>query len=417
MKFKIVTLGCKVNAYESTVIKEKMLKEGFIESDNNADIVIVNTCSVTNVADSKCLKMVRRLKREDPNAIFVVCGCSVQNDKTKFENLDIDVLLGNTNKSKIVDLIKEEINNKHLIDKVKNDMQHEEFETMEIDKFSNVRAFVKIQDGCNNYCSYCIIPYLRGNLRCKDYDEVINESKNLVKNGHKEIVLTGIHTGSYKSKGKDIVDVIWGLSEINGLERIRLSSIEITEINNDKFYDLLKRCDKLCNHLHIPLQAGSNEILKRMNRKYDLDYYFDVINKIRSIRPDISISTDVIVGHPYETEELFNTTIDTCEKIRFSKIHVFPYSKREGTVASKMPEHVKEEDKKIRSNKLIQVSTELEKEYYDKFIGNKLGVLIEEEKNGKYIGHTSNMLKLCLDGKYNINEIYDVVIKGEFYDA
>jgi len=417
MKFKIVTLGCKVNAYESTVIKEKMLKEGFIESNSNVDVVIVNTCSVTNVADSKCLKMVRRLKREEPNAIFVVCGCSVQNDKTKYENLDLDVILGNTNKSKIVDLVKEEIKNKHIIDDVKKDMQHEEFETMEIDKFSNVRAFVKIQDGCNNYCSYCIIPYLRGNLRCKDYDEVINESKNLVKNGHKEIVLTGIHTGSYKSNGKDIVDVIWGLSEIDGLERIRLSSIEITEINNDKFYDLLKRCDKLCNHLHIPLQAGSNEILKRMNRKYNLDYYFNVIEKIRSIRPDISISTDVIVGHPYETEELFITTIETCKKVKFSKIHVFPYSKREGTMASKMPEQVKEEDKKIRSNKLIQVSTELEKEYFDMFIGKKLGVLIEEEKNGKYIGHTSNMLKLSMDGQYNINEVYDVVIKGEFYDA
>lgn len=415
MKFKIVTLGCKVNAYESIVMEEKLIEQGFILDSHNPDIVILNTCSVTNVADNKSYKSLRRLKREHKNACFVVCGCSVQNNSEKYEQLDADIVIGNKQKSDIVDLIKRYIKTKQ---KYKNitDMQNSTFENMQIDKFNHVRAYIKIQDGCNNYCSYCIIPYLRGNLRCKDFETIINEAKTLVKNNHHEIVLTGIHTGTYNYNGKDLCDLIEKLSEIEGLKRIRLSSIEITEINNEKFYNLLKNNRVLCDHLHIPLQAGSNDILKRMNRKYDLDYYKNVINKIREIRPSIYIATDCIVGHPYETEQNFLDTLKFCEEIGFSKIHVFPYSKREGTASSAMPLQTDEHQKKKRTLALIELSKRLSKKYIDKFIGQDLEILIEEEKDGYKIGHTSNMIKIKTKSNVAINGFTTVKLTEDNYE-
>ena len=415
MKFKIVTLGCKVNAYESEVMREKMLSAGYIENDESPEVVILNTCSVTNIADTKSLKLFRRLKRENPTAIIVVCGCSVQNDAERFKKIDADIVLGNKEKSNIVELIRNYKDNQIKYNSI-CDMQHSIFEDMTINRFNHVRAYIKIQDGCNNYCSYCIIPYLRGNLRCKDYNKTIEEANVLVQNGHKEIVLTGIHTGSYESNGHDLCDLIDALSKIAGLKRIRLSSIEITEINNDKFYHLLKNNSKLCDHLHIPLQAGSNEILKRMNRKYDLDYFADVIGKIRSIRPNISISTDCLVGHPYETDELFNDTLDFCKKIAFSKIHVFPYSVRKGTAAANMPMQVDEKTKKERAKKLIELSNTLEKEYRELFINSNLDVLIEEKKSDYAIGHTSNMLRVKYHSIFGINDIESVKIQKDYYE-
>lgn len=415
MKFKIITLGCKVNAYESEVIKEKLLSNNFEENNNTPDVVILNTCSVTNTADSKSLKTLRRIKRENPKAIFVVCGCSVQNNKESFQNIGADIIIGNKEKSKIVDLIKDYIKNNKEYENV-GDMQNTDFEDMQIDSFNHVRAYIKIQDGCNNYCSYCIIPYLRGNLRCKDFDTTLKEAKTLVKNNHKEIVLTGIHTGSYNSNGKDLCDLITSLSEIKNLERIRLSSIEITEINNEKFYKILKNNKVLCDHLHIPLQAGSDNVLKRMNRKYDLNYYESVINKIRAIRPNISISTDCIVGHPYETEQDFLNTLEFCEKIKFSKIHVFPYSKREGTAASKMPEQILETTKKARASKLIELSKKLEKDYARKFIKKSLEILVEEKEGDYVIGHTSNMLKIKQKSNASVNDLVKVTITEDNYE-
>ena len=415
MKFKIVTLGCKVNAYESEVIKEKLINAGYEESASSLDVIILNTCSVTNVADAKSLKLFRRLIRENPNAIKVVCGCSVQNDKDRFINESPDILLGNKEKSNIVKLINDFKESKKQYISV-CDMQNSSFEDMEIERFNHVRAYIKIQDGCNNYCSYCIIPYLRGNLRCKEFDKILSEANTLVKNGHKEIVLTGIHTGSYNYENHDLCDVIESLSKINGLERIRLSSIEITEIDNDKFYNLLKNNSKLCDHLHIPLQAGSDLVLKKMNRKYDLDYFEKVINNIRNIRPNIAISTDCIVGHPYETEECFLNTLKFCEKIKFSKIHVFPYSIRNNTAASRMPNQVSEKDKKDRAHRLILLSNKLESYYQNIFINETKKVLIEEDKDGYKIGHTSNMLKLKFKSNARINDIIDVKIKKEYYE-
>lgn len=410
MKFNIVTFGCKVNQYESNMMKEKMLSSNFFyeENMNDANIIIVNTCSVTNVADKKCLKMIRKIKREYPNALLVVAGCSSQNNQNVYEALDIDILLGNKDKSKIAELIKEYLDTEKKYVKFYNERDLD-FEDMLINDYNHVRAFVKIEDGCDNFCSYCIIPFVRGSVRSKDFDTVIKEAKLLTEHGHKEIVLTGIHTGHYMSNNHDLTDLINELSKIDDLLRIRISSIEITELN-DKFLEMLKINKKVCNHLHIPLQAGSDEILKRMNRKYDLAYYEDKINKIRSIRPDISITTDIIVGFPYETDELFNETLEFSKKMNFSKIHVFPYSIRVGTAAASMPNQVDETTKKVRVKKLMALSKKQEKEYYEKFKRKELDILVEECDNNVSIGHTSNYLMVTLNENLLVGKIYKRIL-------
>ena len=410
MKFNIVTFGCKVNQYESNMMKEKMLSSNFFYEENmsDANIIIVNTCSVTNVADKKCLKMIRKIKREYPNALLVVAGCSSQNNQNVYEALDIDILLGNKDKSKIAELIKEYLDTEKKYVKFYNE-RNLDFEDMLINDYNHVRAFVKIEDGCDNFCSYCIIPFVRGSVRSKDFDTVIKEAKLLTEHGHKEIVLTGIHTGHYMSNNHDLTDLINELSKIDDLLRIRISSIEITELN-DKFLEMLKINKKVCNHLHIPLQVGSNEILKRMNRKYDLAYYEEKINKIRSIRPDISITTDIIVGFPYETDELFSETLEFSKKMNFSKIHVFPYSIRVGTAAASMPNQVDEVTKKVRVKKLMALSKKQEKEYYEKFKGKELDILVEECDNNVSIGHTSNYLMVTLNENLLVGKIYKRIL-------
>lgn len=410
MKFNIVTFGCKVNQYESNMMKERMLSSNFfyVENISEANIIVVNTCSVTNVADKKCLKMIRRIKREYPNSILVVAGCSSQNKQEIYENLDIDILIGNKDKSKIDILLKEYIKTHKRYVKFYNDRKLD-FEDMLISDYNHVRAFIKIEDGCDNFCSYCIIPYVRGSVRSKNFETVIKEAKLLTQKGHKEIVLTGIHTGHYMDKDYDLTDLINELSKIEDLLRIRISSIEITELN-DKFLNMLSTNKKVCDHLHIPLQAGSDEILKKMNRKYDLKYYEEKIKKIRMIRPDISITTDIIVGFPYETDELFNETLEFSRKMNFSKIHVFPYSIRLGTSAANMPNQVDESIKKERVKKLMDLSEIMEKEYYNKFVGKELDILVEECDNNVSIGHSSNYLMIRLNEKLEVGQIYKRII-------
>ena len=408
MKFNIITLGCKVNTYESEYMLEQLLSSGYIYNEEKPDIVIINTCSVTNMADNKSLKIVRRIRREHPNCILVVCGCSVQNNIEKYNNLDINILIGNRNKSKIVELINNYIDTKENYRYVTNDRELD-FENMNVEKFTtHTRAFIKIQDGCNNFCSYCIIPYTRGSIRSKSFNLVIEEAKTLVLNGHKEIVLTGIHTGSYNDSGKDLSDLLEDLCKIEGLDRIRISSIEITELD-DKFLKVFKENQKICNHLHIPLQSGSEEILKRMNRKYDKDFYRNKIKSLRDIRQDISITTDAIVGHPYETEEDFNEYLNFCKEIEFSKIHVFPYSLRTGTAASKMPQ-VDNKIKKERAKELLNLSKELERNYMNLFIGKNLEIITEEYVDEYVVGHTSNYLKVHIKGDYLLNKKYLIKI-------
>ena len=410
MKFNIITLGCKVNSYESNFMKEALVKNGFSFCNLNekCDILILNTCTVTDTSDKKSLKEVRRLKRENPNAILVVCGCSVQNDKTKYDDLGINILMGNINKSNIVSIIEKYLDDNTPVEYVAK-TRDLPFENMEVDISDHTRAYIKIEDGCDNFCSYCIIPFVRGKKRSKDFSLVLREVQHLANNGYKEIVLTGIDTGGYESNGKDLTDLIHEMSKINGIERIRQSSIEITQIN-EKFINELKNNNKICDHIHIPLQSGSDSILKLMNRKYNLKYFFDKIDMIRSVRPDISITTDVIVGFPGETEEMFLETMETCKKINFSKIHAFPYSERKGTKASMMDGKVPESVKHERVKKLLELSDSLEKSYYDKFKGKKLDVLIEEVNEFGSKGHTSNYLMVHTNEKLQKGEIYNLIV-------
>lgn len=409
MTFKIYTLGCKVNTYESTVMEELLEKAGYTKSET-PNICIINTCTVTNTADNKSAKLIRRLKREFPNAIIVATGCLVQNKGTDLESLGIDIAIGNKNKSKIVSYI-EEYKNKMIIDV--SSLDNEPFECMKLNNFNLTRAYIKIEDGCNNYCSYCIIPYVRGNVRSKPHDEVISETKNLIKTGHREIVLTGIHTGHYQDGKYDFSDLLTDLVKIQGLERLRISSIEITELN-DKFLDVLKNSEILVDHMHIPLQSGSNRILKLMNRKYDKEYFIEKIEKIRKIRPNISITTDVITGFPGETEELYEETMETIKKIKFSKLHVFPYSNRKGTVADKMPNQISNEIKKERVKKLLELSKKLEIEYMNKFINKEVIFLPEVIKDDHVIGHTGNYLLVKTD-KVPLNETIKIKLTDVNY--
>ena len=417
MKVCVYTLGCKVNTYESEYIMLKLIEAGYDvvnNLDEESDVYIINTCTVTNTADIKSRKIINRIKRNNPNACIVALGCYVEDHPS--DDLGIDIYIGNKDKSKIVELLDLYFTNKEPIRRV--GLDKDSFEDMYITDFKNrCRAFVKVQDGCENFCSYCIIPYVRGKCRSKDLNTVVSEVTALVNKGFKEIVLTGIHTGHY---GVDLdtsfADLLNALVKINGLKRLRISSIEITELT-DEVLDIIKNNKVIVDHLHIPLQAGSDKILKLMNRKYDLEYFENKLKEIRKIRPNISITTDIIVGFPNENEEDFNETIENSKKFGFSKIHVFPYSDRKGTVASTMDGHIDGNIKKERARRLLEVSHELEREYANKFIDKTLEVLFEEVKDGVSIGHTSNYLKVKVKGSIPSNTFKNVKIKSYLLDS
>ena len=416
MKVGIYTLGCKVNSYESEFMASKFIDAGYEIGNFNdiCDIYIINTCTVTNQSDSKSRKIIREAIRRNGEAIIVACGCFVESNKDKLPD-GIDIVIGNKDKSKVVELVEDYMKTNIPVNVLSDDLGLE-FEDMEIKSFGNkTRAFVKIQDGCENYCTYCIIPYVRGKCRSKKLDKVIEEITDLVNNGYKEIVLTGIHTGSY---GVDL-DVSFSkcleeIVKIPNLYHLRISSIEVTELNSEVL-NILKNSKIICNHLHIPLQAGSNHILKLMNRKYDLDYFFNKIDEIRSIRPDIAISTDIIVGFPGETEKDFEDTLENSRKIAFSKIHVFPYSERRGTPAVKFKNQIDGNIKKDRVKRLIDLSKELEIDYMNKFIDSEVEVLIETNEDGFSIGHTSNYLLVKVPGTYKQEDIIKVKIDSVDY--
>ena len=401
MTYKIYTLGCKVNSYESKVVSDILENNGYKQNDI-ADIYIVNTCTVTNTADNKSNKLLRKLKREHPNAIIIALGCMVQNKQNNLDEISADIVIGNQEKTNIIKYIN---NYKQKQIQAVFSMKKVLFENMQLNNFNQTRAFVKIQDGCNNFCSYCVIPYVRGNIRSKNKEKVLEEIQTLIQNGHKEIVLTGIHTGHYGAEFKNysFAKLLQDIIQIKGLERLRISSIEATEIN-DEVINIIKKSDILVDHMHIPLQSGSDKILKLMNRKYDLKYFKNTIAQLRNIRPNISITTDVIVGFPGETENDFNDTIKTVKQINFSKIHVFPYSKRKGTKAETMPNQIDEYIKKQRVKQLIKESKILEINYMNKFLNKELVFIPEEYKEGYLIGHTGNYLKLKIKG--NKNELH-----------
>lgn len=414
MKFCIKTLGCKVNTYESELIHGLFVRKGYVYDEDNADIYVVNTCTVTNMSDRKSRQIIHGIRNNHKDSIIVVCGCYSQNayNTGKLDDIDADIILGNKDKSKIVDYVEDYLKNK-VAKKVFYDIMDVPFENMElVNTFDRTRAFVKIEDGCENYCTYCIIPYVRGKVRSKDHNLVIEEVTNLVNNGYKEIVLTGIHTGHYVDGNYNFASLLRDLINIKGLIRLRISSIEINELT-DEVLDIFKNSSILVPHLHVPLQSGSDRILKEMNRKYDKKYFIDRINYIRSIKPDVSITTDVIVGFPTESEEEHIESMDTIRKIGFTKVHTFPYSDRYGTPASEMSGKIDGNIKKRRVKEIIELSSELERKFYEKFYNRQLDVLFEEEKDGYFIGHTANFIKVKAKGNYKINEIFSVLLSSD----
>lgn len=419
MKYGIYTLGCKVNTYESNVMADVLHNHGYQEgTDQDAlAVAVINTCTVTNTADQKSKKLIRRVIHHHPEAIVVVVGCLSQNKKEEVMAIPgVAVVLGNVDKSHLLTYIA--AYQKTGVQQVSvGPLENVPFETMKLNNFNKTRAFVKIQDGCNNFCSYCIIPYTRGDVRSKKREDVLEEVRSLIAHGHKEIVLTGIHTGNYGAEFKQyqFADLLEELVQISGLERLRISSIEITELN-ERVLAVLEKSPILVDHLHVPLQSGSDSVLKRMNRKYNSAYFMEKIAKIRSIRPNISITTDVIVGFPGESWEEFTQTITTIQRICFTKLHVFPYSRRVGTVADQMPDQIAEVVKKERVHQLMALSKQLEIEYMEKFIGTEVTFLPEIYRDGFLIGHTGNYLNIKVRGpKEQLNQDCLVLLESIKY--
>ena len=414
MKVGICTLGCKVNTYESEFVISLLKNHNFEIGDFNdvCDVYIINTCTVTNNSDSKSRKMIRHARKLNNDACIVAMGCFIEANKDKVLNdlKEIDIAIGNNNKSMIIELIENFFNNRKKIKEI-DGLENPSFE----DNYnSRTRAFVKVQDGCENFCSYCIIPKVRGKCRSKKLDVAVQEITSLVNRGYKEIVLTGIHTGNYGVDiGTNFATLLREVLKIKGLYRLRISSIEITELT-DEVLDIIKNSDIIANHFHVPIQSGSNKVLKLMNRKYDIDYFMKKIEKIREIKKDVSITTDIIAGHPGEDEEEFRQTIENVKKIAFAKLHVFPYSVRENTPSSRL-EQIKEEDKKKHTKILLELSRKLEEEYMNKFIGKKVQIIVETTKDGYSYGHSSNYLELKVKKELRHNEIYTIKINSLEY--
>ena len=412
MRVRSICLGCKVKTYENEFILSSFKDKGYeIVENDKADIYIINTCSVTNQSDAKSRKVINRVVRENPNAIIVVMGCFIEANKD-YENSGVSIIIGNKDKNKVLELVED-----YIQEKKQKKLLYEDFDLVFEDMFitnmnSRTRAFVKIQDGCENFCSYCIIPYTRGKCRSKEKSKVIDEVISLVNNGYQEVVLTGIHTGHYGSDiNESFPSLLEELTKIDGLKRLRISSIEITELD-DEFMKILENEKVIVSHMHIPLQAGSDEILKLMNRKYNTEYFENKINQIRKIRPNISITTDVIVGFPNENDELFLETYDFIKKIGFSKLHVFPYSRRKGTKADLMSNQIDEKVKKERVKKLIELSKELEQDYLIKYLNKEVEVLVETYSNGLSIGHTDNYIMVKINKEIPHNTLVNVFIKS-----
>ena len=396
--FTTYNLGCKVNAYELSAISSLLLEKGYKEDANNPDVVIINTCSVTATADQKSRQHIRKMQKMFPSAIIAVMGCYSQgNYQFIKDEIKPTILLGTSHRKEVVDLIEKALNEKNEYCLIEENTRAFEYEELGITSYSeNVRAFLKIQDGCNNFCTYCIVPYRRGKMRSRNKENVIKEAEYLIKQGYQEIVLTGIHVGGYGQDLRDcsFSDLVETLSNLEGLKSLRISSIEESEID-DKLIKLIKDKDSLAKHLHIPLQAGSNHVLKLMNRKYTREQFIEKIKTIKALMPDVMISGDVIVGFPQETDEDFRDTYNLCEEC-FDMLHVFPYSLRPGTVAARMDGQISPDVKKQRSKELLELSDKLYMKFASKFIGQDVTVLVEkyDEQKGINIGHTSNYLSV-----------------------
>lgn len=401
-KVAFITLGCKVNQYETNAMIQEFLRKGYevIESNQKADIYVINTCTVTNMSDRKSRQMLRRVKELNEKSIVVACGCYVQVAKEEIEKIDeIDLLLGNNEKNKIVENIEEYLEKQQKQVLIEDVMSQKEFlDFGNITYTEKTRAVIKVQDGCDRFCSYCIIPYARGRVRSRKAQSIISEIKKISEQGIKEVVITGIHIASYGKDFKEeykLIDLLEEINKIEGIERIRLGSIEPLIIT-EEFVSRLSKLQKVCHHFHLSLQSGCNQTLKRMNRRYTTEDFEKIVKRLRNFYNDVILTTDIIVGFPQETEEEFEETYKFLEKIKFYKMHVFKYSPRKGTKASTLQGQVDGKIKEQRSQKLIQLSDKNEKDYNKDYIGKEVEVLFEEEKNGYYQGHTDNyILALC----------------------
>ena len=423
------TLGCKVNQYETNAMEQQFIKNNYeiVENTQKADIYVINTCTVTNMAERKSRQMLRRVKEINPSAVLVVCGCYAQVAKNELEQIpEIDIILGINEKNEIVQIVEN-----YMEKMAEQDKKSQEAEIDDVSKqkefldFGDVtytektRAVIKIQDGCDRFCSYCIIPYARGRVRSRKPESIISEITQIASKGIKEVVITGIHIASY---GKDftmskdnkltnyrLIDLLEEINEIQGIQRIRLGSIEPLLITVE-FVERLKKLEKICHHFHLSLQSGCDETLKRMNRRYTTEQFKEIVRLLRNAYSDVNLTTDIIVGFPGETDEEFNKTYQFLKEIKFYKMHVFKYSPRKGTKAAVMPNQINGDIKEERSKKLIELSDRNEIEYNKSYNGKNVEVLFEEEKDGMYKGHTQNYIMVYCQSKEKLdNKIIDVV--------
>lgn len=413
-KAALHNLGCKVNSYETEAMTQLLKKAGYeiVSFQDQADVYIINTCSVTNMADRKSRQMLHKAKKQNPNAVVVATGCYVQTATEKVaQDLSIDLVVGNNRKKDIVEILNEYYAEKEAGEQVKEeyviDINHtDEYEDLEISTVTeHTRAHLKIQDGCNNFCSYCIIPYARGRIRSRTMESIKAELERLSASGFKEIVLTGINLSCYDDNGKKLIDVIEMADNVNGIERIRLGSLD-PEVVTEDFVERLGKVKKICPHFHFSLQSGCDKTLKAMNRHYTSDEYYEKCQLIRKYIDNPAFTTDVIVGFPGETEEDYISSREFIKKVKFAELHVFKYSKRDGTVAAKMPNQIDEKIKTLRSEDLIKTGEELTKEFRQAKIGQDTTVLFEEKillDNKEYwVGHTVDYIKIAVPEKENL---------------
>ncbi len=413
--FSILTLGCKVNQYESEAMAELFEKNGYIQVDNDtdvADVYIVNTCTVTNLSDRKSRQYIRRAKRENPDSTVAVVGCYAQVAPKEVEKIEgVDVVIGTSERSKIVDLIEEAKEEDKKINIVRDIKKDRDFQFIKIDEnFHKTRSYMKVQDGCNRYCTYCIIPYARGTIRSRRIGDCVREAIRLANAGYKEIILTGIHVGSY---GVDLgpvrlIDLIEAIAEVDGIERIRLSSVEPNIISED-FMRRAIACSKLCDHFHLSLQSGSNKVLKDMNRHYNREEFIEKTKIIKKYMHYAGLTTDIIVGFPGESDEDFEDSMSIVREVEFSKVHVFKYSKRKNTPAADRADQVDGNIKIKRSEELIKLQDQYLKKFREKNMPRTLKVLFEEFDQGYYFGYTDNYIRVKVKSdKDLINKILDV---------
>ena len=429
-KVAFITLGCKVNQYETNAMAQKFIEKGYevVEHTEVADIYVINTCTVTNMSDRKSRQMLRRVKELNKEAIIVACGCYVQVAKAEVEKIEeVDLILGNNEKKNIVELV-EKFKNEKIGKEKKSELEEVEdvMHKKDFVEFGNVvytektRAVIKVQDGCDRFCSYCIIPYARGRVRSRKPENVISEIEKISKKGIKEVVITGIHIASYGKDFKEeyrLIDLLEEINKIEGIERIELGSIEPLLIT-EEFVRRLKKLEKICHHFHLSLQSGCNETLKRMNRRYSIEEFKNIVELLKKNYEDVNLTTDIIVGFPGETEEEFQKTYEFLKEIKFYKMHIFKYSQRKGTKAAVMSGQIDGNKKEERSRKLIELSDKNEKEYNKKYVGKEVEVLWEEEKEGFYKGHTKNYILAYLKiDKEKEKKLENTVTKAKCIEA